>query len=162
MNTPALYVRDCSGEYVLAESDLIIAEAKRRLAAKFRRGATLSSPAAAKDALLLYLGDCEHEVFGCFFLDNQHRLIRWVELFRGTIDGASVYPREVVKEALAHNAAAVILCHNHPSGSAEPSEADRHITERLRTALGTVDIRVLDHVVIGAEETYSFAEHGRL
>lgn len=162
MNTPALYVRDLFGEYVPAEPDVIIAEARRRLAAKLRRGAALASPALVRDALALRLGDCEHEVFACLFLDNRHCLIQWSELFRGTIDGASVYPREVVKEALAHNAAAVILCHNHPSGSAEPSEADKHITQRLKTALGTVDIRILDHFVIGGEDTYSFAEHGLL
>ena len=162
MNIPALYVRDCSGQYVLAASDLIIAEARRRLSARFRRGTTLSAPADAKDALLLRFSACEHEVFACLFLDNRHRIIRWAELFRGTIDGASVYPREVVKEALAVNAAVVLFCHNHPSGDAEPSEADKHITHKLKTALGTVDIRVLDHVVIGGEDTYSFAEHGLL
>lgn len=162
MNTHALYVRDLFGDYVLADPALVITAAKRHLAGKFRRGSALTSPAAAKDALMLRLGDYEHEVFACLFLDNRHRILRWVELFRGTIDGASVYPREVVKEALAVNAAAVILCHNHPSGIAEPSEADRSLTQRLKHALGTVDIRVLDHFVIGGEDLYSFAEHGLL
>ena len=95
-------------------------------------------------------------------MDNQHRVLEFSELFRGTIDGASVYPREVVKTALSKNAAAVIFAHNHPSGLAQPSEADRAITNRLRSALNVVDIRVLDHFIVGAEEIYSFAEHGLL
>jgi len=101
-------------------------------------------------------------VFACLFLDNQHRLIQYEELFFGTIDGAAVYPREVVKEALRHNAAAVIFAHNHPSGLATPSEADKHITERLKSALDTADIRTLDHFVIGHGEVVSFAEKGCL
>jgi DNA repair protein RadC len=95
-------------------------------------------------------------------MDNQHRIIEFVELFRGTIDGASVYPREVVKTALAVNAAAVIFAHNHPSGLAQPSEADKALTHRLKMALNVVDVRVLDHFIVGAEEIYSFAEHGFL
>ena len=94
------------------------------------------------------------------FLDNQHRVIQLDELFRGTIDGASVYPREVVKQALHHNAAAVIFAHNHPSGVTEPSQADKQITEKLKKALDLFDIRVLDHFIIGDGEPYSFAEHG--
>jgi DNA repair protein RadC len=145
-----------------AEAKVIIAEAKRRMSAKLRRGSSLSSPGAAREAIHLKLAECEHEVFACLFLDNQHRMIQYAELFRGTIDGASVYPREVVKATLACNAAAVIFCHNHPSGLAEPSEADKFITQRLKQALGLLDIRVLDHFVIGSEATYSFAEHGLL
>ena len=103
-----------------------------------------------------------HEVFACLFLDNQHVLIGYEELFRGTIDGANVYPREIVKRSLAVNAAAVIFAHNHPSGVAEPSQADQRLTQRLRAALGTVDIRVLDHFVIGDGDTLSFAERGLL
>jgi DNA repair protein RadC len=104
----------------------------------------------------------EHEVFGCLFLDNQHAVIAAEDLFRGTIDGASVYPREVVKRALALNAAAVILYHNHPSGVSEPSQSDQRLTQRLKAALGTVDIRVLDHFVVGRAEALSFAERGLL
>ena len=101
-------------------------------------------------------------MFCCLYLDNRHRLIAFDELFRGTIDGASVHPREVVREALAHNAAALILAHNHPSGVAEPSRADELITQRLRDALALVDIRVLDHLIVAGPETLSFAERGLL
>ncbi len=100
------------------------------------------------------------EVFSAVFLDSQHRVIRFEELFRGTIDSASVYPREVVKQALACNAAAVILVHNHPSGDPAPSDADRRITQRLIEALGLVEIRVIDHIVVGSEGCTSFAELG--
>jgi len=157
-----LYVKDLFGEYMPADAQVIIAEAKRRMTAKLKRGSPLTSPGAAREAIRFKLADYEYEVFACLFLDNQHRIIRFTELFRGTIDGASVYPREVVKATLACNAAAVIFCHNHPSGLAEPSEADRVITQRLKQALGLLDIRVLDHFVIGAETVYSFAEHGIL
>lgn len=109
----------------------------------------------------LQLGALAYEVFGCLFLDNRNRLICIEYLFRGTIDGASVHPREVVKAALQHNAAGIILFHNHPSGVAEPSQADEFITRRLKKALGLIDVRVLDHLIIG-EQTYSFAEAGLL
>ena len=102
----------------------------------------------------------EHEQFCALFLDSQHRLIEFAELFRGTLDSASVYPREVAKEALHHNAAAVIFAHNHPSGIAEPSMADRKITKRLQEALGLFEIRVLDHIVVGSPGMVSFAEEG--
>jgi DNA repair protein RadC len=102
----------------------------------------------------------DHEVFCCLFLDTRHRLISYGELFRGTVDGATVYPREVVKRALAHNASALILAHNHPSGVAEPSEADRSITLKLAKALMLVEIRLLDHVVVGAGHVTSMAERG--
>lgn len=157
-----LYVRDLFGDYVLAQSELIIAEAKRRIAVKSRRGTALTSQNLAREAVQLKLAEIEHEVFLCIQLDNQHRIIAFAELFRGTIDGASVYPREVVKAALAVNAAAVIFAHNHPSGLAQPSEADRTLTQRLKMALNLVDIRVLDHFIVGADEVYSFAEHGLL
>ena len=157
-----LFTKDLFGEYIPADFITIIAEAKRLIAAKFRRGSVLTSPGAARDAVLLKMADYEHEVFACLMLDNQHRMIQYAELFRGTIDGASVYPREVVKVALSCNAAAMIFCHNHPSGIAEPSEADKFITQRLKQALGLLDIRVLDHFIIGSEATYSFAEHGLL
>lgn len=101
-----------------------------------------------------------HEVFACLYLDNQHRFLSFDELFRGTIDGASVYPREVVKAALKHNAAAIILAHNHPSGVAEPSHADIHITKRIKSALDLVDIRVLDHIIVGDADVTSLAQRG--
>lgn len=120
------------------------------------------SPQASKDWVMRKLRPYSHEVFGCLWLDNQHQLIEFQELFHGTIDSAAVYPREVVKAALSKNAAAVILCHNHPSGIAEPSRSDRAITDRLVAALKAVDIRVLDHFIIGDNDIVSFAERGLL
>ena len=124
------------------------------------RGEALDSPAATRRYLAARLRDYPHEVFAALFLDNRHRVIAYEELFRGTIDGTSVHPREVVKRALAHNAAALILAHNHPSGIAEPSSADTALTRRLRDALGLVEIRVLDHLVVGDGEVVSLAERG--
>lgn len=122
----------------------------------------LDSPAATRLFLVARLRDLPYEVFCALFLDNRHRLIACDELFRGTIDGASVHPREVVRQALARNAAAVILAHNHPSGIAEPSQADELITLRLKDALGLVDIRVLDHLIVGDSRCVSLAERGVL
>jgi DNA repair protein RadC len=119
----------------------------------------IKSPDESKDYVKLQLAARPYEVFACLFLDSRHRVAAFEELFRGTIDGCSVHPREVVKTALAHNAAAVILVHNHPSGNAEPSQADRRITERLRDALSLIDVRVIDHLVVG-QEVVSFAERG--
>ena len=119
----------------------------------------LTSPQASKDYVKLQLATYEHEVFACLFLDNKHRVIAFEKLFRGTIDSSSVYPREVVKASLSHNAAAVIFAHNHPSGVAEPSQADVNITNRLKDALTLIDVRVLDHLIVG-EEVVSFAERG--
>lgn len=134
--------------------------ARRHLYEDLKRGDALTSPGAVRRYLRSRLAALPHEVFACLFLDNQHRVIAFEELFRGTLDSASVYPREVMKRALAHNAAALILTHNHPSGVAEPSQADLHLTRRLREALGLVDIRVLDHLVIGDGEPVSLAERG--
>ena len=120
----------------------------------------LTSPSMVKTFCQHSLATKEHEVFGVIFLDNQHRVRSTAELFTGTVDAASVYPREVVKKALAENAAAVILYHNHPSGVAEPSQADRRITRRLTDALALVDIKVLDHFVVSFEDVVSFAERG--
>jgi len=125
-------------------------------------GTTIRSPADTERYLVARLGHLGHELFGCLFLDNRHRVLRFAALFRGTIDGTSVYPREVVKEALDVNAAAVILAHNHPSGVAEPSQADERITRRLRAALELVDIRLLDHLVIGDGRAVSLASRGLL
>ena len=136
--------------------------ARALISQRFRAGApVLTAPSRTREFLRLKLGALDHEVFAALFLDNRHRLIEYVELFRGTIDGASVHPREVVKEALARNAAALIFCHCHPSGQASPSTADEQITRRLKEALALVDIRVLDHVIIG-ETITSFAESGLL
>lgn len=133
---------------------------RRHLQAALERGSALQSPTEVKRYLSAQLRHQTREVFACLFLDNQHRVIQFETLFWGTIDSASVYPREVVKRALSLNAAAVIFSHNHPSGVAEPSSADRHITDRLISALKTVDIRTLDHLVVGDTEVISFAERG--
>jgi len=127
-----------------------------------QRGDSLTSPQLVKRYLQMQLRDRPREVFAMLLLDNQHRVLQFCELFFGTIDAASVYPREIVQAVLKHNAAAVILCHNHPSGVAEPSHADRHITERICAALRLIDVRVLDHFVIGDGEPVSFAERGWL
>jgi DNA repair protein RadC len=147
-------------KYALLQAALEIA--RRHLQETMRRGDTLSNPETTRQYLRARLRGYQHEVFACLFLDNRHRMIACEELFRGTIDGASVHPREVLKRALYHNAAAVILAHNHPSGVAEPSRADEIITLRLRDALGLVDIRVLDHLVIGDGVSVSLAERGIL
>jgi DNA repair protein RadC len=136
--------------------------ARRHYAEALRVGPPLHSPAATREFLVARLRDMPHELFCCLHLDNRHRLIAFDELFRGTIDGASVHPREVVKQALARNAAAVILAHNHPSGVAEPSQADELVTRRLREALQLVDIRVLDHMIVADNGCLSFAESGLL
>ncbi|MCH8497959.1 MAG: DNA repair protein RadC [Marinobacter sp.] len=134
--------------------------ARRVMDEPLRQGDPLRSPADTRRFLASRLGTYPHEVFAGLFLDNRHRVIRYQELFRGTIDGASVYPREVVREALGCNAAAVIFAHNHTSGVAEPSQADIQLTQRLKDALGLVDIRVLDHMVVGHGEVISLAERG--
>lgn len=135
---------------------------RRHLAEGLRRDSALESPQQVRDYLKARLRHEPHEIFGCLFLDTRHRVLAFEILFHGTIDGASVYPRQVVKRALAHNAAAVILTHNHPSGVAEPSQADRLLTTRLKEALGFVDVRVLDHFIVGDGEPLSMAEYGWL
>ena len=157
-----ILVRDAQGEYQPASADQILDAARRVMEQLVQRGTQMSSPTAVRDYLTVKLAAYEHEMFAVLFLDNQHRLIEYVEMFRGSIDSASVHPREVVKEALARNAAAVILSHNHPSGWVEPREADKHLTNRLRDALSLVDIRVLDHVVVAGARAVSFAERGLL
>ena len=127
-----------------------------------RPGLELPSPNSTRDYLRVLLADRKAEVFGCLYLDNRHRVIETAELFQGTIDGAAVYPRVVVQQALTLNAAAVMFFHNHPSGVAEPSNADEAITQRLKDALALVDIRVLDHFIVTAGESLSFAERGLL
>jgi DNA repair protein RadC len=158
----ALCAVDGLGDASWAQLQASLELSRRYLLGRLHRGAPLSSPSAVREFLQMKLRCLPHEVFACLFLDNQHALIAYEELFRGTIDGASVYPREVVKRSLSLNAAAVIFAHNHPSGVAEPSQADQRLTQRLKTALGTVDIRVLDHFVIGEGEALSFAERGLL
>lgn len=134
----------------------------RHLAADLERGEALTDPASAGAYFSRRLRSLPHEVFACLFLDNRHRALAFEELFRGTIDAAEVHPREVVRRALAHNAAAVIIGHNHPSGVAEPSAADRAITQRLREALDLIGVRVLDHFIVGDGPALSLAQRGWL
>lgn len=150
------------GSAKYAQLKACMALAERFLLHDLDRGEILLNPAKTRRFLKSRLRSYQQEVFACLFLDNQHRVIKFEELFQGTIDGASVYPREVVKKALALNAAAVILAHNHPSGLAEPSQADIRITDKLKSALLLVDIRVLDHMIVGDGEVLSFAESGIL
>lgn len=148
------------GSAKYAQLQAVLEMAKRHFLEILQRGSVLDSPEVTRAYLGAHLRGYGHEVFACLFLDNQHRVIQWEELFRGTIDNASVYPREVAKQALRHNAAAVIFAHNHPSGIAEPSQADQAITEKLKQALALFEIRVLDHFIVGDGQPYSFAEHG--
>ena len=139
----------------------IIDQALAILANRLKRSEIrVSEPRYASDYLKLKYSELEYESFNVMFLNNNHELIRLKEMFRGTIDGAAVYPREVVKAALEFNAAAVIFSHNHPSGNCNPSQADKRITQRLQEALQLVDVRVLDHIIVGGSSSYSFAEHG--
>jgi len=144
-----------------AQLQAVLEIARRHLAESLQDRVALKDPGSVRRLLQARLRDRDHETFAALFLDNQHRVIAFDELSQGTIDGASVYPREVIKAALRHGAAAVIFAHNHPSGVAEPSAADRALTERLKAALAQVDIRVLDHFVVG-ENVVSFAERGWL
>ena len=132
--------------------------ARRHFREALRAGPALAAPETTRSFLLAQLRDRPYEVFCCLYLDNRHRLLAFEELFRGTIDRAGVHPREVLRQTLAHNAAAVILAHNHPSGVLEPSQADELITRRLRDALALIDVRVLDHFIIGDGPCFSFAE----
>ena len=158
-NFRSLMIKDEDGVYRPASSEEIIEAAISEVNARFSRGTAITSPDKTKEFLQLKLGHLEHEVFAVLWLDNRNRVIAFEEMFRGTIDGASVHPREVVKAALKHNAAACIFAHNHPSGVAEPSQADLNITQRLKEALEIVDVKSLDHVIVG-ENTCSFAERG--
>jgi DNA repair protein RadC len=150
------------GEAKAAQLLAALELARRALGEQLAVRNALSSPRAVGDYLRLTLAGRDHEVFVAVLLDAQHRVISCEELFRGTLTQTSVYPREVVKCALRHNAAAVILAHNHPSGVAEPSQADEMLTRSLRSALALVDVKVLDHFVVAADRTMSFAERGLL
>jgi DNA repair protein RadC len=143
-----------------AQLQAVLEMAGRHLRETLAKGDALTSVQDTQRYLQLRMRDYQQEVFGCLYLDNKHRVIAFEELFRGTIDSASVYPREIVKRALQHNAAALILAHNHPSGDPQPSAADKLITAKIKAALGLVDIRVLDHCIIGDDRCVSFAEMG--
>ena len=145
-----------------AEIVAVLELARRALAAQLKQQTLFDSPEAVRDYLQLQLGSRPHEIFAVLFLDSQHRLIVLEELFRGTLTQTSVYPREVVVRALALNAASVVLAHNHPSGTAEPSRADEALTQTLKAALGLVDVRVLDHFVVTSTEAVSMAQRGLL
>ena len=163
MRLHKLKASDTTGTYLVdspvTENDILLM-ARQLASLRLRKGRALTSPKEVFSHLQALLADYEHEVFALLMLDSRHRVIAFEELFRGTLDGASVYPREVVKLALEHNAAAIILVHNHPSGVAEPSQADRQLTERLKEALGLIEVRVLDHFIVGDGEPLSMAEFG--
>jgi len=155
-------VKGLGGPAKRAELAAVLELARRTLAEQLRAREVFESPGAVKDYLQLHLADKAHEVFAVLFLDSQHRLIAMEELFRGTLTQTSVYPREVVLHALRHQAAALVLAHNHPSGSVQPSRADEALTQTLRAALALVDVRVLDHVIVGPGQALSMAEKGLL
>jgi DNA repair protein RadC len=159
---PGLYVRSNRRRYSPANPDAVLAAARRIVDARMQRGMSFTDPQVAALFLQDKLAGAEREIFAAVLLDTRHRLIRYVELFYGSIDGAEVHPREVVKQVLRLNAAAIILAHNHPSGDAEPSAADRAVTARLKQALALVDVRLLDHFVVGGRQTVSLAERGWL
>jgi len=150
------------GAAKFAQLQAVLEMARRHLYEGVQNRDVLSNPAQTRQYLSAQLRDEASEVFAVLFLDSRHRVLTFERMFFGTIDGTAVYPREVVKRCLRHNAAAVIVAHNHPSGVAEPSQADRRITERLRAALNLVDVRLLDHIVVGALESISFADRGWL
>ena len=150
------------GDAKYAQLQAVLEMARRHLSERLARNDVLQNPDDTRRFLEMKLGAFPYEVFATLFLDNRHRVIAFEELFRGTIDGTSVHPREVVRRSLRHNAAAVIFAHNHPSGVSEPSHADQRITHRLRDALTLIDVRVLDHIVVGAGESTSLAERGML
>ncbi len=149
------------GDAKYAQLQAVLEMARRHLRERLDRGDALTSSALVREYLQQQLRDYPHEVFACLFLDNRHRVIRYQEMFFGTIDSASVHPREVVRKALQLNAAALICAHNHPSGIAEPSQSDKMITLKLRDALQLVDVRLLDHFVIG-DDVVSLSEQGML
>ncbi|MBK5964302.1 hypothetical protein CCR95_09435 [Thiocystis minor] len=158
--------RFCEGKGLgaakFAQLQAVLELSRRYLMTRINGQDVLTSPEATRDYLKMRLYGSPHEIFACLFLDNRHRVICFEELFRGTIDGASVHPREVLRRVLETNAAAVIFAHNHPSGIAEPSQADLRITQRLKTMLELIDVRVLDHVIVGDGDGVSFAERGLL
>jgi len=162
---PFFELCEASGKYRARReltSEQIIKAAKIALAQRCTRGTSFTNPDTAADYLIVHYSDKPSELFTCLFLDNRHGLIAAEDMFRGTIDGASVHPREIARRCLELNAAAVILAHNHPSGNPVPSLADERITQKIKEALALVDVRVLDHFVVGGGDAYSFANSGRI
>ncbi|MBS0341856.1 MAG: DNA repair protein [Proteobacteria bacterium] len=156
----ALMVRDAGGAYRCAEPHEVLQGAQRLLAGHVRGRDMLSSPAEVKDFLRVRLGALAHEVFAVLHLNTRLQVLDYVEMFRGSLAQTSVYPREIVKDALMHNSAALILVHNHPSGSSEPSRSDEELTRVLKTALALVDVRVIDHLIVAGPAIQSLAERG--
>jgi len=156
-----LFVKESGGKYVPAPEEMILNEAKRVSRRLFKRGASISSPDAAREAIGHLLVRCQSEMFCCLFMDAQNRVLEWVEMFKGSVAQTTVHPREVVKEALRLNAVGVVLVHNHPSGDTRPSSQDINLTQELRKILGVIDVRVLDHLIVG-EEVISMSEAGFL
>ncbi|MBH3405841.1 DNA repair protein RadC [Pseudomonas glycinae] len=148
------------GPAKFAQLQAVLEMGRRHLAERMRQKTALENPQVVRDYLKAMLRHEPHEVFGCLFLDSKHQVLTFETLFRGSIDNTAVHPREVVKRSLANNAAAVILCHNHPSGNSDPSQADRLLTRRLQKALELIDVRVLDHFIVGDGEPLSMAECG--
>ncbi len=155
-------IKGMGGDAKRAELIAVLELARRAMAERLKERAVFDSPGAVKEYLQMHIGSRSYEVFAVLFLDAQHRLIVLEELFRGTLTQTSVYPREVVTRALHHHAAAVVLSHNHPSGSIEPSRADESLTQTLSAALSLIDVRVLDHVIVSAGQSFSMAEKGLL
>jgi DNA repair protein RadC len=160
MSNHNLFIHGANGASEPATTEQILAAARQVLAHRVRRGASLNSPQKVREYLTVRLGHLDHEVFGVILADQRHRVIEYVELFRGTIDGASVYPREIVKLAIEKGAAACVLLHNHPSGVKDQSQADELITKRVAAALALIDVRVLDHLIFAGDSVFSFAEMG--
>ncbi|WP_275166541.1 RadC family protein [Citrobacter koseri] len=158
----SLLVRDVQGHYLPATDEQILDAARQVIDVKMQRGSKFTSVESTREYLCAKLASYEHEVFAVLFLDSQHRLIEYAEMFHGSIVSTEVHPREIVKKALTNNSAAAILAHNHPSGNSEPSDADRRVTQRISDALELVEIRTLDHIIIGGNDTTSFAERGWL
>lgn len=159
------FIQDSGGMYRVSDpvtEDQVIRLANDILKSRLLTTDVLSSPVLTRQFLQTKLAPYNREVFAVLFLTAQHQVIKYEEMFQGTLDGAAVYPREIVKRALEVNAAAIILSHQHPSGKSDPSAADRRITERIVSAMSLVDIRVLDHIIVGCTDTYSFAENGVL
>lgn len=155
-----LYVRNGRGRYEPATSDRILEAAREVVDQRMQRGISFVDPTVSCGFFRERLAGYSREVFAAAFLDCRHRLIEYAELFHGTIDGAEVHAREVVRQALLHNAAAVVVAHNHPSGSVDPSAADRAVTARLKQALALVDVRLLDHIVVAGHQTVTLAARG--
>ena len=157
-----LYVRGRRCRYRQATAEQIVEAARQVVDQRMQRGMSFQEPSVSCEFFRDKLAGLEREVFAAVFLDTRHRLIEYAELFQGTINGAEVHPREVVRKALQHNATAVIVAHNHPSGSTEPSAADRATTTRLKHALALVDVRLLDHIIVAGHQTLAMAAHGCL